>query len=92
MSSLPRFLLRIARATNPPERGTGMMSIIIRRPYAHLEQELCRAFEGQEDVKVIVDRRYDERRTSQQPVAMERRQADRRSVRDCNLFLILFFY
>lgn len=65
MSSLPRFLLRIARATNPPEGGAGMMSIIIRRPYAHLKEELCRAFEGQEDVKVIVDRRYGERRTSQ---------------------------
>ena len=79
MSSLPGLLLRIAKATNPPEQGAGMMSIIIRRPYAHLEEELCRAFEGQEDVKVIVDKRNGERRTSQHPVAMECRQADRRS-------------
>ena len=79
MSSLPGFLLRIAKATNPPERGAGMMSIIIRRPYAHLEEELRRAFEGQEDVKVVVHSRYRERRTSQEPVAMECRQADRRS-------------
>jgi hypothetical protein len=56
-----------------------MTSIIIRRPYAHLKEELRRAFEGQEDVKVIVDKRNGERRTSQQPVAMECRQADRRS-------------
>ena len=75
----PGFLLRIARTTNPPEGGAGMMSISIQRPYAHLEEELRRAFKGQEDVKVIVDRRSGERRTSQLPVAMERRQADRRS-------------
>ena len=53
MSSLPGLLLRIARATNPPEGGAGMMSIIIQRPYAHLEEELRRAFKGQEDVKVL---------------------------------------
>ena len=82
MSSLPGLLLRIAKATNPPEGGAGMMSIIIRRPYAHLKEELCRAFEGQEDVKVIVDKRHGERRTSQEPVAMERRQADRRSPKE----------
>ena len=82
MSSLPGLLLRIARATNPPGQGAGMMSIIIRRPYAHLEEELCRAFEGQEDVKVIVDKRHGERRTSQEPVATEHRQADRRSPRE----------
>jgi len=79
MSSLPGLLLRIARATNPPEGGAGMMSIIIRRPYAHLKEELCRAFEGQEDLKISVDSRNGERRTSQAPVATECRQADRRS-------------
>jgi len=56
----PGFLLRIARATNAPEGGAGMMSIIIRRPYGYVEEELRRAFEGQEDVKVIVDSRYRE--------------------------------
>ena len=35
-------------------------------------------FEGQEDVKVIVDRRYGERRTRTQPVELERRHAGRR--------------
>ena len=54
------------------------MKILIRRPYAYLEKELRTAFDGQEDVKVIVDRRYRERRESSQPVALERRRADRR--------------
>ena len=78
MSSMPGFLMRIAKASFPPEQGVGMMSIVIRRPYAFLEKELRSTFEGQEDVKVIVDRRYGERRTSQQMVALERRCADRR--------------
>jgi hypothetical protein len=72
------FHMRIAKATSPPEPGAGMMSIIIRRPYACLEKELCSTFEGQEDVKVIVDRRYSERRTRTQTVELERRDADRR--------------
>jgi len=53
--------MRIAKATSPPEPGAGMMSIIIRQHYAYLEKELCSTFEGQEDVKVIVDRRYGQR-------------------------------
>ena len=78
MSQLPEFLLRIAKATSPPEQGAGVMSIIIRQPYAFLEKELRSAFKGQEDVKVIVDRRYGERRTRTQAVESERRGADRR--------------
>ncbi|MBI4011604.1 MAG: hypothetical protein HY359_04790 [Candidatus Rokubacteria bacterium] len=54
------------------------MYVVIRRPYAYLERELRRTFEGQEDVRVLVDRRSGERRTSPQPVALERRRAERR--------------
>ena len=78
MSSMSGFILKIAKATSPPEQGPGMMSIIIRRPYVHLEKELHSTFEGREDVKVIVDRRYGERRTRTQPVELERRGADQR--------------
>ncbi len=78
MNSLPGFVLKIAKATSPPEEGPGMMSIIIRRPYVYLKKELHGTFEGQEDVKVIVDRRYGERRTRTQPVELECRRADRR--------------
>ena len=58
------------------------MSIVIRQPYAHLEKELRRAFKGQEDVKVIVDKRNGERRTSRQPLELERRRADRRTPKE----------
>ena len=82
MSVLPGFFLRIAKTTTQPEKAAGMMFIIIRRPYAYLEKELRSTFGGQEAVKVIVDKRYGERRTSPQPVSLERRCADRRSPKE----------
>ena len=81
MSPVPGFLIRIAKPSSPPEQGSVMMSIVIRRPYAFLEKELRSTFEGQEDVKVIVDRRYRERRKNKQPVGAERRCADRRGAK-----------
>jgi hypothetical protein len=82
MSSMPEFILRIAKATNPPQGGPGVMSIIIHRPYAHLEEELRKAFEGQEDVKVTVNKRNGERRTSRQLVELDRRSAGRRTPKE----------
>ena len=78
MSESPVFFMKIAKATSPPEKGAGMMSIIIRRRYALLERMLCSTFEGQKDVKVTIDKRYGERRTRTQLVELERRHADRR--------------
>ncbi len=75
MSSLPDFLFKIVREPPRTEEGRGKMVIIILRQYAYLEAELRAAFEGQEDVQVIVDRRTRERRTMQQPVEQERRRA-----------------
>ncbi len=75
MSQLPDFLFKIVRETPRPEEGRGKMLIIIRQPYAYLEAELRAAFEGQEDVRVIVDRRTRDRRTMHQPVEQERRKA-----------------
>jgi hypothetical protein len=79
MSSLPGFLLSISKATPPLHQEIGTMTIIVQRPYAHLEKELRTTFQGQEGVNVIVDRRYEERRLAEQPVAVERRRADRRT-------------
>ena len=59
-----------------------MTYIVIRRPYAHLEDEVRRVFAGREDVKVVVDRRSGERRATQQPVSVERRRADRRRAKE----------
>ena len=78
MNFLPKFLLRIAKTVPTPEEEAGILSIIIRRPYSHLEKELRSVFKGERDVKVIVDRRDGERRTTQQAVEIERRRADRR--------------
>ena len=78
MSIPPKFLMSIAKAAHLSEEGSGTMTIVIWRPYAHLEKELRSAFKGVEDVKVILDRRYEERRKSKEPVTVECRQADRR--------------
>ncbi len=77
-SVLPHFLFRILKGVSPSEEGTGAMSIIIRKPYAHLEEELTKTFKGQKDVQVILDKRYAERRKTQQDVEMERRHDNRR--------------
>lgn len=84
MEFLPVFLLKIFTGGFQREesRETGLLVIIIRRPFAHLEERFRRVFEGQEDVKVIVDRRHGDRRRSAEPVGLERRQADRRGWKD----------
>lgn len=72
------FLLRIAKATQRPNEEYRRMDIIIRQPYAHLEEELHKTFEGQKDVSVILDRRHNHRRTCTKPVPNDRRQSGRR--------------
>ncbi len=78
MSFLADFLMKIAKSTASSEEGSGITSIIIRHPYAHLEKELRSVFKGEEDVNVIVDKRYGERRKRQQAVEIERHKANRR--------------
>ena len=90
MTSLPDFLLSIAKAAVPPERHPGSMCIIIRRPYTHLENELRRTFKGQEDVKIVVDKRHGERRVSQQPISEDRRLADRRKKKEPLVEAVIF--
>jgi len=72
------FKIRIARGNHLPEERFGIMTIVLFQPYVHLEEELRDAFKGQEDVKVILDRRTGERREKQKVVARERRSSDRR--------------
>ena len=90
MTSLPDFLLSIAKASVPPEKHPGSMCIIIKRSYSHLENELQKTFEGQEDVKIIVDRRYGERRVSVHPVSEDRRRADRRKKKEPLVEAVVF--
>ena len=61
-----------------PDGNPGEVYIIVPRPRAYLTDLLRKAFEGREDVKILVDRRYGERRAQQRPVATERRQRTRR--------------
>ena len=78
MPSPPNLQIKIAKKTRVPEEAGRVMFIIIGRPYPNLEKELHSAFKGQEDVNVILDRRYGERRKKSQPIAKERRKASRR--------------
>ena len=78
MSFLPSFLVRILKAAPHPEGGRERMYIVVRRPYAYLQEELRQGFEGEGDVHVIVDKRSGERRAEREPVAVDRRQTDRR--------------
>ena len=84
MEFLPGILVSIVRARNNPGHGPGggTMYLIIRPAHAYLEETLRRAFEGQENVKIIVDRRSGERRTTNRAVASDRRQADRRRAKE----------
>jgi len=84
MEFLPGILVSIVRARNNPGHGPGggTMYLIIRPAHAYLEETLRRAFEGQENVKVMVDRRSGERRTTNRAVASERRRADRRKSKE----------
>ena len=78
MRSMSPFKIRIARGNHLPEEGFGIMTIVLFQPYVHLEEELRDAYKGQEDVKVILDRRTGERRKKQKAIESERRSADRR--------------
>lgn len=80
MSKLPGFLMKFRKATNRLGQEIGVMSIIIRRPYAHLEEEMHNTFKGQEGVKVLVDQRNGkgDRRKDERPVKQERRRSERR--------------
>ena len=78
MSFLPEFRMRITKVANSSKERSMITSIVIQRPYAHLEKELRRGFKGDEDVKVILDGRYRQRRKRKQPVKIERRRADQR--------------
>jgi|SRR5438128_12582902 len=58
------------------------MLLIVRRPYAHLEDRLRRAFEGRDDVEIIADRRRGERRVSARQIPVEQRRTERRTAKE----------
>ncbi len=74
--------MRIAKKAHLSEEEVGIMTIVVHPAYTHLERELRRAFKGQEDVKIILDRRQGERRKNTKAVGADRRKADRRHLKE----------
>ena len=67
--------------SSSPEGSKAMTSyVIIRREYSYLEPLIRSIFEDAEDVKVMIDRRVDDRREASPPEEGDRRNpANRRS-------------
>lgn len=76
---IPTFVLSILGVAGGAAQNPARMLLIVRRPYAYLEDRLRKAFEGRRDIEVIADRRRGERRRSDRPVQEERRRAERRT-------------
>jgi hypothetical protein len=56
-----------------------MYYLIISRQCPSMQQELATALQGRRDIRVILDRRYGQRRTGSEPSSTEhRRKKDRR--------------
>ena len=70
--------LKISNSVPSALSPTGDMCIVISPNFAFLEKELRVAFEGQDEVKVTVDRRKVDRRKSSRHVSSERRKVNRR--------------
>ncbi len=60
------------------EGDDAKITIVVPRSHAYLADLLARAFEGREDIEVVVDRRRGDRRAQQRPVSVDRRRKDRR--------------
>jgi predicted metal-dependent HD superfamily phosphohydrolase len=80
MTNCGSFLLRIQRAKRLTKESPEETNILVRRPYSHLAADLRKVYEDQEQVNIIVDRRYDgDRRKEFMPVNYDCRVADRRN-------------
>ena len=79
---MPKFSLRIAKKSLSSGESEIKSTIVIQQAYAHLEKELCAVFKGQEDVKVILDRRYGERRERRKAITVDRRKSERRDPKE----------
>ena len=55
-----------------------MYYVIISRQCTQMQQELATAVQGRKDVRVILDRRYGERRIDHESTSRDRRRKDRR--------------
>ena len=79
---MPKFSLRIAKKPLSSGESEIKSTIVIQQPFAHLEKELRTVFKGQEDVNIILDRRYGERRERREAVKVDRRKSGRRNPKE----------
>jgi hypothetical protein len=61
------------------DNDSGRIVIVLERPYDFLKEELESVFEEQSEIKVVVDRRFADRRLKKEVVTSERRNCDRRA-------------
>jgi hypothetical protein len=57
-----------------------MFYLILSRHCATMQQELATALQGRKDIRVVLDRRYGQRRVERTKASPERRRTDRRRV------------
>jgi hypothetical protein len=69
-----------AMVQNRENRKRKSSQVIIRQPHTYLEPYIRSMYEGVEDIRIIVDRRFHERRQVVAPVVTDRRESttDRR--------------
>jgi hypothetical protein len=79
------FLLRIQKNRLSAHEHAGEMNILVRRPHSYMADELRKLYEDQDQVSVIVDRRYNDRRQKSTPVGRNFRISERRSSTERNV-------
>lgn len=81
MESLVMSFVTALTDAESSDGNPGKVLIVVPRPRAYLADLLAKAFEAREDVEIITDRRYGDRRTRQLPFPVERRRGERRRLR-----------
>lgn len=89
---VPTFVGRVFSATDALKHNPVRMLLIVRRPYAHIEDHLRSAFEGRDDIVILQDRRSRARRMTAGSYREERRRAERRSRKEDVLEVVIEGY
>ena len=78
------FLLQIQKNRMAVRGSSDEMNILVRRPHSYMADELRKLYEDQDQVNIIVDRRYGDRRQKLKPVNNDCRSVERRSAAERN--------
>lgn len=74
------MLEQISTTREAPSRKKVLSLIIVAREQQELWRSLVDEFRTVEQIQILLDRRYGERRTPREPVAYDRRTRERRSL------------